>query len=128
MNFYLQTESEPPKPVESNARPVMDVLLLDRNVAEAADLRAKLADSRYAAFSVTTTSAVAEALQLLEMQRFDVVLVDADTPENRGLATFAELHPSARTYPSSPSPQNTARRKRLSLSVQEPKTMPLKID
>ena len=92
MNFYLQTESETPKPVESSARPVMDVLLLDRNVAEAADLRAKLADSRYAAFSVTTTSAVAEALQLLEMQRFDVVLVDADTPENRGLATFAELH------------------------------------
>jgi response regulator RpfG family c-di-GMP phosphodiesterase len=92
MNFYLQTESEPAKPVEKSARPVMDVLLLDRNVAEAADLRAKLADSRYAAFSVTSTAAVADALQLLEMKRFDVVLADADTPANRGLATFAELH------------------------------------
>ncbi len=75
------------------------VLLLDANLAEAADLRAKLADSRYVAFSVITASAIDEAVQTLEKQRFDAVLADAETPPGRGLATLAELRSVAPDTP-----------------------------
>ena len=99
MNSYLQTKTEAEKPVEARVRPAICVLLFDANLAEAADLRAKLADSRYTAFSVSTATGVTQAIQMLETQRFDAILADADTPRGRGLATLAELRSVAPDTP-----------------------------
>ena len=99
MNSYLQTKTEPEKPAETRPHPLIHVLLLDANPAEAADLRSKLADSRYVIFSVSTAIVVTQAIQMLEEQGFDVILADADTPQGRGLATLAELRSVAPVTP-----------------------------
>lgn len=62
MNYYLETKTEAEKPIGTRTRPAIRVLLLDGNPAEAADLCAKLADSRYVAFSVSTAIGVAQAI------------------------------------------------------------------
>jgi PAS domain S-box-containing protein len=99
MNLYLPTRLESDTHSEANQRGTIRVLLLDANPSEAADLRAKLADSRHVVFSVRTAATVAHALQLLETQRFGVILADANTPANRGLATLAELSSAAPETP-----------------------------
>jgi DNA-binding NarL/FixJ family response regulator len=65
--------------------------LLDANTSEAADLRAKLADSRHVSFSVCTAASLDQGLQLLAKQNFDVVLVDPNSTESTGAAILAEL-------------------------------------
>ena len=91
MTLYLHTQAKDAKLDGGNSRSTIRVLLLDANPAEAADLRAKMADARHVGFNVITAVTVVDALQLLEMQRFDALLVDANTPEGQGLATLGEL-------------------------------------
>ena len=91
MTLYLQAQPKEAKPDTNGPRGTIRVLLLDPNPTEAADLRSKLADARHVAFNVATAISVTAALQLLETQRFDVLLADANTPEGQGLATLAEL-------------------------------------
>jgi PAS domain S-box-containing protein len=91
MSTYLRTQPEDDKEISNHTKPRLRILLLDANLAEAADLRAKMADARHVVFSVRTAHSVAEAVQLLESQRFEAILADANTPECRGLATLAEL-------------------------------------
>lgn len=99
MSLHLQSQVKGTESQAASSHGMVRVLLLDANPAEAADLRAKLADARHVAFSVVTAITVANALQLLEIKRFDVLLADANTPEGRGLATLAELRVQAPEMP-----------------------------
>jgi DNA-binding NarL/FixJ family response regulator len=84
---------------DTPSKAVVRVLWLDRHPAEAADPRAKLADSRRVSFSVRTATSVAESAQLLERERFEAVIVDTNTPKDQGLATLAEIRSLAPDVP-----------------------------
>lgn len=99
MSLDLQNVTKTKEPKAAITRPVVRVLLLDGHPAEAADLRAKLADSRYVSFSVRTVTSVPEAIQLTETERFEAIIVDTNTPKNRGLATLAEIRSVAPDVP-----------------------------
>lgn len=96
MSLDLQSTTEE-RPTGS--RTLVRVLLLDAHPAEAADLRAKLADSRHVSFSVRTATSIAEASQLAETERFEAIIVDTNTPQDRGLATLAEIRSAAPDVP-----------------------------
>ncbi|HTZ72587.1 MAG TPA: ATP-binding protein [Candidatus Aquilonibacter sp.] len=99
MNTYIQTQSEDDRQSENRRAATLRVLLLDGNLTEAADLRAKMADARHVAFSVRTAHTLSEAVQMLDSQRFDAILSDSNTPSGQGLATFAELRSAAPETP-----------------------------
>lgn len=96
MSLDLQNTA---KTKETSAGATVRVLLLDEHPAEAADLRAKLADARHVSFSVQTVTSVPEATQLIETERFEAIIVDTNTPQDRGLATLAEIRSVAPDVP-----------------------------
>jgi PAS domain S-box-containing protein len=85
--------------LSAGSKAVVRVLLLDEHPAEAADLRAKLADARHVAFCLRTVSSVAEATQHIENEGFDAIVVDTNTPQDRGLATLSEIRSLAPDVP-----------------------------
>ena len=91
MTLPSQTASKPELRSEPAGRTPVRVLLLDANPAEAADLCAKLADSKQNAFSVRTVTHLDQGLKLLETQRFDVILADPHWAERRGISVIPEL-------------------------------------
>lgn len=99
MSLYLQSQVKDASPHSANLHGTIRVLLLDANPAEAADLRAKLADAKHGGLSVVTAVNLPDALKVIESQKFDVLLADANTPEGRGLATLAELRVQAPETP-----------------------------
>jgi PAS domain S-box-containing protein len=99
MSFYLQTQTKDQQHAGASARNPIRVLLLDANPSEAADLRAKLADSRQVTFAVRTAPSLAEAAELIGKQRFDVILADPNSPEGLGVGLLAELRAQAPETP-----------------------------
>ena len=99
MGTYIDTQPEDGKKTENGNLPTVRVLLLDGNPAEAADLRAKMADARYVVFDVRTANSISEATQFLCSQRFDAILADANTADGQRLATLAELRALAPETP-----------------------------
>jgi PAS domain S-box-containing protein len=92
MSSYLDTK---PKVAARSLR----ILLLDANLPEAADLRAKLADSRLVTFVVSTAESLHDALHLIDKQVFDVILVDPNSPEGYGPSVVEELREHALETP-----------------------------
>lgn len=54
------------------------VLLIDSNVAEAAELRNKMTESKSTSFQVTSVDNLSEGLNLLQRERFDIALMDSE--------------------------------------------------
>lgn len=75
-------------------RPI-DILLVEDSAADARLVRAYLAESSGADFSIDHASNLDEASGLLRRRAFDVVLLDLCLPGTSGLATFTSVAASA---------------------------------
>jgi PAS domain S-box-containing protein len=91
MTLAFQSAAKVDREAQTNSRPAIRVLLVDANPAEAADLRAKLADSRHVDFAVRTACDLREGVQLLEKFRFEVILADPYMPGINGLSLLRDL-------------------------------------
>lgn len=76
--------------------PRLRILLVEDNPDDADILRETVADTR-ARVHVHVVERLAEAIDLLERQKFDLVLLDLSLPDSQGLATVERTlaHPSA---------------------------------
>jgi signal transduction histidine kinase len=75
------------------------VLLVEDNPADVRLLRQTLADAPAGDFALTHVERLQTALQHLERERFDVVLLDLSLPDSDGLETFRRLHARAPGVP-----------------------------
>ena len=66
-------------------------LLVENNQDDAFSLREKLADTREVQFNLTHVERLEKALQCLQQESFDVVLLDLSLPDSQGLDTFLSL-------------------------------------
>jgi C4-dicarboxylate-specific signal transduction histidine kinase len=77
----------------------LQVLMVEDDKAQAVLVRAVLAQSTYGRFSLTTVQRLDEALDRLEQQPFDVVLLDLGLPDSRGLETLERIRRQTREMP-----------------------------
>jgi PAS domain S-box-containing protein len=68
------------------------LLLVEDNTAEAALLKAELAESPFGPFEVHRAKRLADAIIQLQAEKFDVVLLDLGLPDSQGLATLLEIN------------------------------------
>jgi len=81
-----------------NGQPLR-ILLVEDDLADARLLRETLTDTRSVLFEVTQVQRLSEALHLLAVERFDVVLLDLCLSDSHGLDTFATLRAQAPNVP-----------------------------
>ena len=74
------------------------VLLVEDNPADVRLIRALLHEER-GEFALTHVSRLVEAVEVLERQRFDAILLDLSLPDSFGLATFERLYAASRRIP-----------------------------
>lgn len=75
------------------------VLMIDGNVADAIELRQKLAELKNISFTVRTAATLNEGLAMQEGQRFDVVLVDSQSIQTLNTPWLTMLHAIAAETP-----------------------------
>ena len=78
------------------SNPVRKLLLIEDNPGDASLLRSHLSDIPGQRFDVLHTTTLANALDALQNQAFDLALLDLSLPDSEGLRTFTrlnELHP-----------------------------------
>lgn len=73
----------------------LKILLVEDNPADVRLLREYLSDSPTLRFELEGVESLAAALQTVQQQCFDLVLVDLSLPDCRGLATFQRLRQAA---------------------------------
>ncbi len=78
----MPTDDEPQKTIR--------ILLFEDNAADA-DLVAEYLDLSKLDFSITTVKRLADGLQHLNAQRFDLVLLDLSLPDSRGIETLRSV-------------------------------------
>jgi diguanylate cyclase (GGDEF)-like protein len=71
------------------------ILLIEDNPADALMLRETLAEARTNDFEIVNADSLAKGLKLLSEKTFDVVLLDLNLPDSRGLATLANVYTHA---------------------------------
>ena len=79
--------------------PEINVLLIDDSPSDCLLIREMLADARRARFHVERVELLAAGLDRLHAGLFDVVLLDLNLPDSRGLASFGRLHAEAPAIP-----------------------------
>ncbi|NER99952.1 MAG: response regulator transcription factor, partial [Symploca sp. SIO1B1] len=67
------------------------ILLIEDNLAEARLLQEVLKGSTFKQFSLMHVQRLREALELLNRDCFDVILLDLSLPDSQGLASLAPL-------------------------------------
>jgi len=78
---------------------IMRVLLVEDNPADARVIGLLLEESTAAAIELVRVQRISEALDLLEAEHVDVVLLDLGLPDSQGLDTLTALHRQAPTAP-----------------------------
>jgi len=78
---------------------MIQILLIEENLAEAGMIRDMLADSQKQIFSVQHVQYLAEGLALLDSQEFDVILTDLGLPDSQGLETALAVRENAMRTP-----------------------------
>ena len=68
------------------------VLLVEDNEGDARLIQEMLRDDAINQFSLTQTKSLAEAVQALETQSYDVVLLDLNLPDSTGESTFSHIN------------------------------------
>ena len=76
-----------------------NVLLIEDNPDDALLIQETLADIGSAGFNVDWVVRLAEGIERLAEQRFDVVLLDIGLPDSQGLDTFATAHEASPAVP-----------------------------
>jgi PAS domain S-box-containing protein len=67
------------------------VLVVDANTSDAAALQEKLGNASSVSFVVHKAGTIAETFTALSHKRFDVLLIDLETPGSKGIETLKEL-------------------------------------
>jgi PAS domain S-box-containing protein len=75
------------------------VLIVEDNFVDVLWVQAELAQIKTLIFEITHVKNLAEALDRLNCESFDVVLLDLGLPDSHGLETFLEVHRSCREIP-----------------------------
>ena len=75
------------------------ILLIEDNPGDARLLRETVAETGHGAFSITHVTTLGEALTRLELELFDVALVDLSLPDARGLEALEQVHGRAPVLP-----------------------------
>jgi len=68
------------------------VLLVDDNAGDTRLIQEMLRDDEINQFSLTQTKSLAEAVQALETQSYDVILLDLNLPDSMGESTFSHIN------------------------------------
>lgn len=77
----------------------LQILLVEDNPGDARLIREMLSDAPGLHFEMVSVERVSEALQQLERQLFDVVLLDLSLPDSQGLDTFDAVYARAPQLP-----------------------------
>jgi PAS domain S-box-containing protein len=75
------------------------VLIVEDNFVDVLWVQAELAQIKTLVFEITHVKNLAEALDRLDCETFDVVLLDLGLPDSHGLETFLEVHRSCPEIP-----------------------------
>lgn len=78
---------------------IINVLLVEDNLAEARLLQAQLADSTLSQFIVVHADRLSTALEQLKNNAFDVILLDLSLPDCSGLETLRAFHRHTQQIP-----------------------------
>jgi len=70
---------------------VVKTLLVEDNIGDAFLLKDKLADNQEIEFNLNHVERLAQAIQCLQQETFDLVLLDLNLPDSHGLKTFLAL-------------------------------------
>ena len=85
--------------VESAATEGTRILLVEESPADAARIDSQLNGSTSDPFTLSIADSLDSAIQFIEKESFDVVLLDLDLPDSRGLETFAVFRKAAGSVP-----------------------------
>jgi PAS domain S-box-containing protein len=80
-------------------KPVVNILLIDGNASDVIMLRQKLEESKNVAFVARTAASLSEGTALLETQKFDIALVDAQAIQALSKPQLTMLHAIAAERP-----------------------------
>jgi len=81
------------------ARDKISLLLIEDNPMDAMLLKESLMGISIPLFDLTCVGTLGEAFEMLDKQRFNVILSDLGLPDSRGPNTFARLHARAPHLP-----------------------------
>lgn len=77
----------------------MRILMVEDNPIDARLLKAILSTANLGDFQITQSTTLAKAIDLVEKNRFDVVLLDLSLPDSYGIETVNRMHASAADHP-----------------------------
>lgn len=78
----------------------IQVLLLDQNMDESRAVQDFMREIKKPVYDIETLTCLEDALRLLEIRRFDVIIVDPDLADSAGIQTFLCIHKIAPSIPS----------------------------
>jgi PAS domain S-box-containing protein len=77
----------------------IEILLIEEKLSEAGLIKEMLSDSREPEFSVRHVQTLSEGLSLLQNRKFDIVLVDLELPDSRGLESALSVRNQSKLTP-----------------------------
>lgn len=78
---------------------LLNVLLVEDNFPETAQIKHFLSEARLTSFELTYVQRLDQALELLQQQSFDVILLDLFLPDSQGLETIAAVRRTSTLMP-----------------------------
>lgn len=72
--------------------PLIQVLLIEDNPADALLLREAVREDALSSFHFTVTESLTSALEVLRQEQFDIILLDLGLPDSQGLKSFETVH------------------------------------
>lgn len=75
------------------------MLLVEDDPGDALLLREYLSESRTFSYEIAEADRVSKSLELLELEFFDVIILDLNLPDSRGIETFSRLNAAAPMVP-----------------------------
>src|SRR5436190_9333429 len=75
------------------------VLLIEDNPVDVVFLREALAQDALNSFELTSVERLHSAIETLQQNTFDIILLDLDLPDSNGLKTFTQIHQTVPRIP-----------------------------
>ncbi len=92
-------EFKPARPAPKPSDQTLQILLVEDNETDVLLLEIALAHASSIKFEMTRTARLSEAVEKLQVERFDIILTDLGLPDSRGLDTFLKLQNEAKGTP-----------------------------
>ena len=68
------------------------VLLIEDNLGDIVSIRTMISELEDRCFELKFVETLSETLTILEIEKFDVVLMDLGLPDSQGFRTFTQIH------------------------------------